>query len=693
MACTIDQGFSNYEPLEDRPDAEYTGPPPIDTGYLTVRACPRDPVVEDTVATNESCEVFPVYGDMDPQVEWRVDSFANYGEYDQILMAPMVGQLTDDDGDGDIDRYDIPDIVVVSDDGGAASHRKGILRILSGDGSTQHLNQQRGDYGDTQVYPYRYTNVALGDIDQDGTPEIVLMVQVVSGGGSGSGTDDGGEDTASDGTGGDGGSGDDSDNPVKPMLPDGEEDGGSGGVASAVQECRIAAFTPTGGVDWISDTELECGGHAPSIADLDADGDVEVIIGALILDGASGARVAEGNGGTGRYYAYAEIGFHSVVSDLDGDGQQEVIAGGTIYTATGGIRCGSTAAENDGFVGVADLDADGEGEALVVGNGQARVMQADCGEGPSWTLLGGGNGGPPTIADFDADLQPEIGIADATTYTVYEPDGTVLWSRPVADASSHATGSAVFDFEGDGRPEVVYADEEQVWVFGGIDGEVRMQDTSHGSRTLHEFPTVVDVDGDGQAEIVVPNGGGHDGSHAGGLYVLGSASNSWLAGRQVWNQHAYNITNINDDLSVPSPPDSNWPLHNNFRSGDPHPVSGDGSGDAVPTAELCMDECRDGHAIAYARVGNSGAAPIRAGVPVSLYVHGADGSKTHTATEWTLHPVQPGETSDLLTFTLPMTGLLEANLVIEVDDDNHVQYVNECVETNNSVSLPVPTCP
>ena len=81
---------------------------------------------------------------------------------------------------------------------------------------------------------------------------------------------------------------------------------------------------------------------------------------------------------------------------------------------------------------------------------KAVVYDTDCSIVAMWPLQGGGTGGPPTIADYDGDLMPEIGLVDAHTYSVYQPDGTVEWSAPVTDASSHATGSLVFDFEGDG---------------------------------------------------------------------------------------------------------------------------------------------------------------------------------------------------------------------------------------------------
>ena len=85
------------------------------------------------------------------------------------------------------------------------------------------------------------------------------------------------------------------------------------------------------------------------------------------------------------------------------------------------------------------------------------------------------------------------------------------------------------------------------------------------------------------AEIVVPQGGGHHDSEYTGLYVLGSANNDWQYARPVWNEHAYSITNINDDLSIPSPPADIWRDHNNFRPGDINPVSGGSTPDFLIT--------------------------------------------------------------------------------------------------------------
>src|SRR5205085_11574491 len=107
--------------------------------------------------------------------------------------------------------------------------------------------------------------------------------------------------------------------------------------------------------------------------------------------------------------------------------------------------------------------------------------------------------------------------------------------RTVQDYSSAVTGSSVFDFEGDGAAEVVYADEQTLWVYDGGSGAVELALDSHSSGTLMEYPLIVDVDHDGAAEIVVAsNDYAFAGSH--GITAIGDARGTWAPGRPIWNQ-------------------------------------------------------------------------------------------------------------------------------------------------------------
>jgi hypothetical protein len=700
FGCGQEYGVKARADIEEPPDSGDPREPSVFNTTAFLDWCPEEDSLPSSAGINEECDKEVVTGTLETVIEWQIGTWSNYGEYSQIVMAPVVGQLDDENGDGVVTRDDVPDIVVITDDEGETPFKKGVLRIIPGDGTTAARSEQQFTLELTdsliQVYPYRYSNAAIGDVDDDGEPEILFVAQVFES--PMGGDDDSGEPPMGSGP------------PIVPETGAGPPDSAGGGSDDGGDEvpisrdvtpppmgedggCYIAAVTPDLELDWVAlEASFPCGGHAPAIADLDADGTPEVIVGSLIVSGLDGSVIAEGEGGVGAYPWHEETGYHPVPTDLDGDGFMEIVTGRTIYDYRGEIICDSGSDEDDGYAAVADLDMDGEGEVVSVGNGVARVFGIDCVVTASWPIAGTGNGGPPTISDFDGDTEPEIGIASGTRYAVYEPDGTQLWSAVVADGSSASTGSAVYDFEGDGRGEVVYADESRIWVYDGSNGDVRYEGNHHASRTLHEFPTVADIDGDSLPEIVVPNGGGHQGENKTGLTILGSANLDWLPGRQTWNQHAFSLVNINDDLSVPAPAAPNWPLHNNFRSGDPQPVSGSSAPDVVPLAEVCTSECDRGILVVRVRLANEGAAVLRRDVPVSLYAQTSDGTRTYLGSSFTISETEPGTTTDTIVLRADWSGHEGSDLVVLADDDEGLEWVPECVEDNNELVFETPDC-
>ncbi len=677
MLAALFPGCSEYglQGRKDR-DATDTGVSfAVDTAGLLDSGpsnCDAPAGLADAVSVAEACVTDPVLGTLDTVVEWDLASLNVLHEYGQVLMTPVVGPLTDGDGDGDVDADDPPSVVVVADDGGTDDgNNHGVMQIVDGRSGRIAVTVSRVDWGDTQVFPYRYSNVALGDIDGDGTPEIVAVVTVV-GGPPGEG---GGEDTDTNPPEEDtGGGGEDTDIVVRPSPPPGPPPVGGG-------PCRVAAYAADGTLRWLAEApELPCGSHAPALADLEGDGAVEVIVGANVFEGATGAVRFSGASGAGRPPMFHEAGWMSFAVDLDGDGAQEVVTGSTVYDADGGVVCET--GEEDGFPAVADLDGDNVADLVVVTNGWLRVFDATCTPKLAERVGDAGVGGPASIGDLDGDGLPEIGVASAGAYTVFEADGRVVWSIPISDASSSSTGSAFFDFDGDGILKVVYADEVALWLVDGATGVVRMRDDTHSSRTLHEYPVIVDVDGDGATEIVVPNGGSHSDAEALGLYVLGSADGSWPTNRRVWNQHAYAVTNIDDDLSVPASPMPNWPTYNTFRSGTVDPVSGGSAPDAVPVAEVCDAQCVTGTWVADVRVGNTGLAGLRTGVPVTLYV-----GEAAVETRWTTAVVASGGVSETFRFTLEASTTRDEVRVAVDDDGGGVGRVTECDEVNNVLAL------
>jgi hypothetical protein len=250
---------------------------------------------------------------------------------------------------------------------------------------------------------------------------------------------------------------------------------------------------------------------------------------------------------------------------VDDDGAPEVVAGNTVYSATGATE--NSVGLPDGYNAVANFDADGQAEIVLVSGGMVWLLEDNLAVkwGPV-AIPGGGNGGPPTVADFDADGQPEVAVAGASRYAVFETDGTLKWAAVTQDVSSNVTGSSVFDFDGDGAAEVVYSDELKLWVYRGTDGAV-LYETPLSSCTWYEYPLVADVDADNHAEIVAVANNNCGFGPQRGVYVFGDPAGGWVPTRRIWNEHTYHITNVAANGTIPAVELNNWdqPGLNNFR--------------------------------------------------------------------------------------------------------------------------------
>lgn len=364
-------------------------------------------------------------------------------------------------------------------------------------------------------------------------------------------------------------------------------------VCFAGMEVSVICVTNHGTPKWTGGTTPYAYG-APALGDLDGDGMSEVIFGNTVLN-ADGTLRWQGASGAGYWLSFP--------IDVDQDGHQEVFAGNTLYGYDGTPLWNDGSCDGMGAAG--DFDLDGIPELVHTCSSTVTVTNAD-GTVRWQVAVPGGGGGPPTVADFDDDGMAEIGVAGASMYSVIDGDGTVLWSQPVQDYSSSVTGSSVFDFEGDGAADVVYADEITLWVYDGATGAVKFIEDQHASGTLYEYPLIVDVDNDGQTEIVLPsNNYAYEGWN--GITVLGDLDGSWRPSRTIWNQFAYSISNVNDDGSIPATPEPNWERWNNFRAGGTTLGNSDELANLVPAdPQLCCND--DGTVDVIVQIQNVGLA-------------------------------------------------------------------------------------
>lgn len=628
LALSALAGCSDYELTEK------AGPEPGETGSAPVDSAEPDappscdgfvPPSAPTAVRDESCLREPVAGALDPVVEWNSDErglYATDAHVKHPYITPVVANLTDDNGDGRVDADDIPDIAYTVYAGGGVADAG--LRVISGDGSGEHLYVPGITWEGETLRIARQAGVALGDLEGDGSPDIVTLVGMADG------------------------------------------------------SARPVAFERDGTLKWMQPDALTSKYSYPSLADLDGDGQAEIVVGQHILD-TDGALLASGLGGTGAPDSHPSPAWGSIAvpMDLDGDGVREIVAGNTVYDLDGVILAQS--GQPDGFTAVADLDLDGLPEIVTSVHTTGGLVLWEADGTVIWTVeTGAGGGGSPTIADFDGDGVPEIGVAGRTHYTVVEPDGAVKWQAAITDISSSATGSSVFDFDGDGASEVVFADEVSFYVFDGATGAVLFEDPTHNHGTAWEYPVVVDVDNDGQVEVVL----GSVSTDAGawnGITVIGSASGSWMPARTIWNQHAYNITNVTADGGIPAAQTDNWDIWNTFRAAGQETGPAEWLGDLGPDAPwLCLETCPLGEVTLYVTMVNGG---LRDASAVGYVLLDADDVHLDAGTLATI-PSGGGAVVGPLVLDRATWGAGSLRLVLDPDD-----RIEECDEEDNTLDL------
>jgi hypothetical protein len=283
---------------------------------------------------------------------------------------------------------------------------------------------------------------------------------------------------------------------------------------------------------------------------------------------------------------------------------------------------------------------------------------------------------------MDGDGLPEIGVAGASRYLVLEHDGSTKWSQTTIDASSYRTGSSVFDFEGDGKAEVVYADERHLFIYDGTTGAI-LEQISNRSGTTLEYPVIADIDNDGHAELLLGVSSGDASSK--GLLAYQSVDDNWVATRNIWNQHTYHITNINDDGTIPAEEEPSWLSHNTYRLNTFVDRDPRGAADLTATALQAFDNGAGQPFSLQVRIGNGGLASSPADVNVSFYAGDPATGGTHLGTTSTAELDAYGYRDvQLDDITLP-SGTSE--LYAYVDSDEQIQ---ECNETNNITNTTVP---
>lgn len=555
-------------------------------------------------STCDTCRRLPVpLGGIAPKLKWHWST-------QKALTIPLVAPLSDTNGDGRINQRDDPAVIFVSHTG-FVDHSQGTLRAVSG-----KTGQLLWSVTDPALRTEGSASPAVGDIDGDGLPEIVMYLY-------------------------------------------------SGG---------LAAIRHDGTLKWKTTlpprTDPKYNYGAINLADIDGDGSSEILARDYLFN----------TDGTLRWKGSAKYHYVSAIAvDLDLDGGQEVLVGRDAHRADGTLLWSSVAAID--FTAVGNFDDDDYPEIVGVRRGLGRVYMLDHAGNILWSAsMPGGGGGAPTIADVDGDGMPEIGVAGRSNYVVFKHDGSILWAKTIQDGSN-MTGSTVFDFNGDGKSEIVYGDELTLRVYEGATGKVVFS-IANRSATGTEYPVVADIDNDGHAELLVMADSGPT-----GIRAFEDVNDAWMPTRSIWNQYSYHITNINDDGSIPRHEQPSWLTHNTYRLNtflDRNPLD---APDLTAGRLGIIDNGLGQRLSLTARIGNGGLVTPSQPATVAFHQGDPDNGGTLLGT-LTVNDLAPGAYRDV---RLDGISLVDARDVYATVDS--LGYIQECNEGNNRIPLPVAGTP
>ncbi len=464
-ACAIDNSLGGDE----------KDPEPFDTGgEVIVDTDTTDTVTTDTSVTEppqycqdrhfpaeaipmvESCPGGPATPDWEMEPKWEIPLASGSN------VPAVVGQLTDDNGDGVVDELDDPDVVVM--DVATTIHA-----VRGSDGReiwSKYLGSSMGSIP------------TIGDVDGDGFPEVVLDSNYATtalngrtGGVLWVGPSYSSKDKGSCGAHGMADLDGDGvvevylgsqiiDGPTGTLISSGDEGDGLGignymGMSIAadldgdgVREVVVgnAAYRMDGTTLWANGGE----DGSVAIADLDLDGLPE-----LVMTNGDGVTVMDHEGNELWFDNLGDaLPSAAAIADIDGDGAPEVIVptANRLVTFRGDGSefwdlSDSASSTDRGGASAYDLDGDGSWEVIWAGPSGLRIIEGASGETlGEYPMSSTRCAGSIPVVDLDGDYAAEIVAVDASgsLMALSDTDGFTT-ARTVWNQADYATTNVLDD--------------------------------------------------------------------------------------------------------------------------------------------------------------------------------------------------------------------------------------------------------
>lgn len=250
----------------------------------------------------------------------------------------------------------------------------------------------------------------------------------------------------------------------------------------------------------------------PSVADIDGDGRLEIVVGTMMLGDKHG-RVVCLDAATQKEKWVAKVPGHiqsePVLVNLTDDKKLDVVV-----TAWHGDKCVHALSGKDGselwkhqmlgemYHGVSSFEH--KGLYLVAASTAGDVSLLDAKGMPVWSIKPGGYLFAPTaVADLDGDGSPEIVVCSGRVHA-FGFNGKEKWKSD--NFGSIARGVAIADADGDGKLDLLFgASDRKFRVLNGQTGkEIWTFDATvkgHIYEMIDSGPIVADFDGDGALKV------------------------------------------------------------------------------------------------------------------------------------------------------------------------------------------------